>query len=231
MPTETTRSDDRLALLADELDADAAARGAVYAVLATTTEQPSRETYDALADGTFEAELRRLVDHTSLTVPVATLATADDYETLCARFNDLFHLGNSTYRDRSDGTLDAEGPPVSPYESRYREDVSWDDVNLDLARAYDYFGLAVDESTRRHHDHARLQLEFAGYLCRREAAVGADAASARLDFLHRHLTVLASGMADRVVDEPGTDVYGPLLSFLASFAAADADDLQRRIES
>jgi DMSO reductase family type II enzyme chaperone len=216
--------------LADEIDRDAAARAGVYAALAKAMDEPSEELAAAMASGGFAAGLRDLVAKTDLDVSVPAIETEDDHETLCARFNDLFRVGHARYTDRTDGSLEASGPPVPLYESSYREQVSWNDVNLDLARAYDYFGLEVDQSNRQHHDHARLELGFASYLCRREAAVDETAARARLDFHDRHLGVLATGMREAIEDEPGTDVYGPLLAFFEAFVDADVEDIAGRVE-
>jgi len=212
-----------------DADPDAAARGALYALLARATTEPDPDLYQALASGALDAECRALLDRTDLDVEPPDLTVSEDRETVCARFNDLFEVGHTTIEDRTDGTIDAQGPAVSLYESAYRPEASWNDVNLDLARAYDYFGVAVDEERRENHDHLRLELEFAGYLCRREAAVDPDAAAARLDFLDRHLAVLAEGVADAVADEPGTGVFGELAAFTERFVAADTDDLDARL--
>ncbi|WP_226013456.1 molecular chaperone TorD family protein [Halomicrobium salinisoli] len=229
------------------VDADAAARGALYALVARGMTDPDPELYDALASGALDDECRRLLDRTTLQIAPPDLTTDEDRETVSARFNDLFVVGHAADGDGANGTVDADGPAVSLYESRYRSDASWNDVNLDLARAYDYFGLAVDEERREHHDHLRLELEFAGYLCRREAAVDADgaasgasrppaehpadgAARARLDFLDRHLVVLADGVADALAAEPGTGVFGELTDFCRRLVEADANDLADRLE-
>ncbi|MGB9966283.1 molecular chaperone TorD family protein [Halobacterium hubeiense] len=217
--SDASRRDRDWDALAADVDADAAARAAVYEQLAATMTEPGDDLYAALDDDRFGAELRELVGRTALDVSVPELGTDDDYDTACARFNDLFHVGTG------DG-----GPPVPPYETSYRDDVSWRDVNVDLARAYDYFGLEVDTETRDHHDHVRLELSFAGYLCRREAAVGDGAADARLDFHDRHLASFLDAMADRVASEPGAGVYEPLLSFAAAFADRDRADLAGRAE-
>ncbi|MFB6139817.1 MAG: molecular chaperone TorD family protein [Halosimplex sp.] len=213
-----------------DADADAAARGALYALVARAATEPDPELHDALASGALDRECRRLLDRTSLDVAPPDLTTDDDRETVCARFNDLFVIGHTTVEDRTDGTIDAEGPSVSLYESGYRPEASWNDVNLDLARAYDYFGVAVDTERRENHDHYRLEAEFAGYLCRREAAVDPDAARARLDFLDRHFAVLTEGVADALADEPGTGYYGELAAFARRLVAADTDDLADRLE-
>ncbi|WP_251343321.1 molecular chaperone TorD family protein [Haloplanus halophilus] len=213
------------------IDRDAAARGTVYATLARAFRHPDREFRDAAASGTLRDDLSRCLDHTGLDVAVPSLATDDDYETLAARYNDLFEVGYAEYEDRTDGTLDSEGPPVPLYESKYRPDHSWNDVNLDLARAYDYYGLEIDAADRDNHDALRYELEFAGYLARREAAMaGSDAAAARLDFHDRHLGHAAAGIAERMVDEPGTDVYGELAALLEAFVRADRNDLATRLE-
>jgi DMSO reductase family type II enzyme chaperone len=130
--------------------------------------------------------------------------------------------------DRTDGTIESQGPPVSLYESDYRPEVSWNDVNLDLARAYEYFGCQVDQDDRDNHDNLRIQLEFVGYLCRREAAVDPDVARARLDFHDRHLRVVVDGVASALAEEPGTGYYGTLADFLDRFSAADVEDLAER---
>jgi DMSO reductase family type II enzyme chaperone len=213
-----------------ELDPDAAARGTVYATLADAFEHPTEAFHEAAATGRLGTDLSRCLERTTLDVSVPDLRTADDYETLAARYNDLFELGFGEYEDRTDGTLSSEGPPVPLYESKYRPDQSWNDVNLDLARAYDYYGLEVGGDGRDNHDALRYELEFAGYLARREAAVGSDAAAARLDFHDRHLGHAAAGIADRLEDEPGTDVYGALGTLLEAFVRADRNDLAARLE-
>jgi DMSO reductase family type II enzyme chaperone len=214
----------------DGLDEDAAARGAVYATLAKAFEYPEESFHSAAADGTLEADLNACLDRTTLDVSVPSLTTDDDYETLAARYNDIFELGYSEYTDRTDGSLEAEGPPVPLYESKYRSDHSWNDVNLDLSRAYSYYGLEIDQDERDNHDALTYELEFAGYLARREAAVGEDAAIARLDFHDRHLGHAAAGVADRLADEPGTDIYGGFGELLEAFVRADRNDLAERLE-
>lgn len=211
-------------------DTDAGARGAVYALLARAFAPPDADLHRAFTDGSFPTEVRTLLDETSLDVEVPQFATDDDSDLLSARYNDLFVIGFSEYLDRTDGTLDANEPPVPLHESSYREDVSWNDVNLDLARAYDYFGVGIPEERREHHDHVRLLLEFAGFLARHEATVSEDAALARLDFLDRHLGVAVEGIADRIADEPGTGAYGALARLCDDVTAADRVDLARRLE-
>lgn len=213
-----------------DADRDAAARGALYALVARAMTEPDADLYDALESGALDRECRRLLDRTTLDVEPPDLTTDDDHETLCARYNDLFVIGHTTVEDRTDGTIDSTGPSVSLYESGYRPEASWNDVNLDLARAYDYFGVEVDTDQRENHDHLRLELEFAGYLCRREAAVDDGAARARLDFLDRHLAVLTEGVADALADEPGTSYYGELGAFCRRLVAADTEDLAARLE-
>ncbi|WP_276271399.1 molecular chaperone TorD family protein [Haloarcula litorea] len=215
---------------AGDLDPDAAARGTVYRALAEAFRYPDEDFHAAAADGSLARDLRACLDRTPLDVAVPDLTTDDDYETLAARYNDVFELGYSEYTDRTDGSLDAEGPPVPLYESKYRPDQSWNDVNLDLARAYSHYGLEIDQDQRDNHDALAYELEFAGYLARREAAVGDDAAAARLDFHDRHLGHAAAGVADRLADEPGTGVYGPLGDLLEGFVRADRNDLADRLE-
>lgn len=216
--------------LVEDVESETAARGAVYALAARAFAEPDDDLYGALADGSLDEEFAALVDRTALDVDSPDLTVEDDQDTLAARYNDLFVVGYSEVIDGTDGTIDSQGPPVSLYESAYRSEVSWNDVNLDLARAYEFFGVEIDQDDRRHHDHVRLELEFAGYLCRVAAAVDDDAERARLDFHDRHLTVLLSGLRDALDEEPGTSVYGRLASFLAAFASADVDDLAERLQ-
>jgi DMSO reductase family type II enzyme chaperone len=214
----------------DDVDRTAAARGGVYALLARAFRDPDEAFYDALTDGTLDATLRSLLDDSGLDVAAPTLATTDDYDTLCARYNDLFVVGFSEVVDPMDGTMSSQGPAVPLYESDYRPNVSWNDVNLDLARAYEFFGVNVDQTDRDNHDHLRLELEFVGYLCRQAAVGHADIHRARLDFLDRHLRVLAPGVEKRLESEPGTDIYGEFASFLDRFSRADVDDLAERFD-
>jgi DMSO reductase family type II enzyme chaperone len=216
--------------LTETLETDAAARGAVYALVGRAFREPDDELYDALADGSVAEEFETLLERTDLDVEPPDSHVGDDHETLSARYNDLFVVGYSEVLDRTDGTVDHQGPPVSLYESAYRAEASWNDVNLDLARAYEYFGVQVHEDRRRNHDHLRLQLEFMGYLCRREAAVDPDVAAARLDFHDRHLRVVTQGVADALAGESGTGLYGELAAFLDRFTAADVEDLDARVE-
>ncbi|WP_137283280.1 molecular chaperone TorD family protein [Halorussus salinisoli] len=229
-----TNSDDADAagrLRQADLDADAAARGGLYALLARAFEHPDEAFYEALADADLREQVESLVERTPLSVPVESLDTDDDFDTLCARYNDVFVLGYAEYEDRTDGSLSTDEPPVPLYESAYRPNASWNDVNLDLARAYDYYGLQPDESDREHHDHLRLQLEFAGYLARREAAFdGDDDAIARFDFLDRHLRILVEGVVERTRDEPNTGAYGQFAELLDAFTAADRRDLAARLD-
>lgn len=211
-----------------DIDQEVAARGAVYALAARTFTEPDDDLYRELDAGAIDEEMTKLLDRTTLSVESPDLSVTDDHETLSARYNDLFVVGYTEVVDKTDGTIDSRGPPVSLYESDYRTEVSWNDVNLDLARAYEYFGLEVNQNQRRNHDHLRLQLEFMGYLCRREAAVDASIADARLDFQDRHLRVVVSGIADALDSEPGTGLYGRLADFLDRFTAADTEDLAAR---
>jgi DMSO reductase family type II enzyme chaperone len=228
--TGTTADETRrdLTALADEIVTDAGARGGVYALAASAFDQPSETFYRELAAGRVDDQFAALIDRCGLDVEPPDTTVTEDRETVAARFNDLFVVGYSEVIDKTDGTVENHGPPVSLYESDYRSEVSWNDVNLDLARAYEYFGCQVDRETRRNHDHVRLQLEFMGYLCRREAAVDRSVAGARLDFHDRHLRVVTEGIADALGEEPGTGLYGRLAEFLDRFTAADVDDLAAR---
>lgn len=212
----------------DDMNIPATARGTIYALLAGTFVDPDDELYQSIQNGELETEFATLLDRSDLDVTAPDFPVTDDRETLSARYNDLFTVGYSEVIDKTDGTMQNYGPPVSLYESAYRSDVSWNDVNLDLARAYEYFGCQVNQETRRNHDHLRLQLEFMGYLCRREATIDPDIARARLDFHDRHLRVIVSGIADTLASEPGTGFYGHLADFMDRFTAADVNDLAAR---
>jgi DMSO reductase family type II enzyme chaperone len=211
------------------LEPDAAARGTVYALLASAFEHPTEDLHEALAAD--DLPLDDLLARTPLDVDTDAVETDDDYETLCARYNDLFVIGYSEYEDRTDGTLSTDEPPVPLYESSYRPEASWTDVNLDLARAYDYYGVRPAMNNREHHDSLVLQLEFAGYLARREAiADGPDAARARLDLLDRHLRVLVEGVVERIDNETNTGAYGQFARLLDEFTVADRAALLERLE-
>jgi DMSO reductase family type II enzyme chaperone len=214
----------------EDVDPDAATRGVVYRTLAVAFRHPDESFHRAAAEGDVDADIRQCLARTPLDIEAPALTTDDDYETLAARYNDIFELGYSEYEDRTDGSLESSGPPVPLYESKYRPNTSWNDVNLDLARAYEHYGLEIDQDQRDNHDALAYELEFAGYLCRRAAAVGEGAAAARLDFHDRHLGHLAAGVAERLDEEPGTGLYGPLGTLLERFVRADRNDLATRLE-
>lgn len=227
MPTDILRTDPELPA---EIDEDAATRGAIYALLARAFETPDEAFYDALIGGELAEQVESFVEKTSLAIEPIELSTDDDEETLNARFNDLFAIAYSSAEDPSTGEPTMK-PAISLYESSYRPNVSWNDVNLDIARAYDYFGVTVDGENREHHDHVRLELQFVGYLARREAAAdGESAAAARRDFLDRHLLVVADGIREATAQESGTDVYGAFVDLLWAFAKADFADLETRLD-
>ncbi|WP_416841343.1 molecular chaperone TorD family protein [Haloferax sp. DFSO52] len=214
----------------EHVDRAAVARGGVYTLMAKLLDEPDESTYERLNSGEIQEMVERLVDASGLAVDPPNLTVEDDHDTLCARFNDLFTVGYAEYEDRTDGSLNAEGPAVSLYESSYRPEASWNDVNLDLARAYSYFGVEIDQSSRDNHDYLPYQLEFAGYLARQEAAGAADVAKARLDLCDRHLHVVTGGLAERISEEPGTALFGEVAAFVDRFVTADQQDLAERYE-
>ena len=200
-------------------DPVSAARGTLYGTLAGLFQEPDEQTFEALSDGTLVRDIDQLLDHAALDVETPSLVTTDDYELLCARFNDIFAVG---YPD----------PPVALYESEYAGEGQWDEINLDLARAYDYFGVEVDESSREHHDHLQLELEFAGYLSRIAAMEGDDAVRrARRDFLNRHLGPLVAAIDGAMEDEVETGIYDDLVAFANAFVTADLADLESRVDA
>jgi DMSO reductase family type II enzyme chaperone len=218
----------RPATLPEGVAPEPSARGAIYALCSRIFTDPDDELYALLADGTVTEECRELLEHTTLSVEPPNLTVSEDHETLSARFNDLFVIGYSEVVDKTDGTMNNQGPPVSLYESDYRTEVSWNEINVDLARAYEFFGCEVDSEIRRNHDHLKLELEFMSYLCRREAAVDPGVAAARIDFHDRHLRVFADGLAAAVADEAGTGLFGRAADFLDRFTKADIEELATR---
>lgn len=199
-------------------DPAAAARGTIYGTLARLFEEPDESLFEALTDGSIAADVELLVERSGLEVVVPTMVTDDDYDLLCARFNDIFAVG---YPD----------PPVPLYESEWAGEETWNNVNLDLARAYDYFGVEVNEDEREHHDHLVLELEFAGYLARLAAATDDDGVRrARRDFLDRHLAAFLESMADAMESEVETGIYDDVVAFADRFVRADAADLEGRLD-
>lgn len=220
--------DDRLH--PDEVRADPAARGVLYQSLARAFEHPTEALHASLADGGVRNGLSDAIAQTTLDVSVPDLDSRDDYEGLSARYNRLFALGNAVVTDRTDGSVEKDGPVVSLYESSHRDDATWDTINEDLARAYEYYGLSVDEDERDHHDNLGLQLEFAGYLARREALGEDAAAAARRDFLDRHLTVFAASLREELAEAEAADVYADLAILLDRVVTADHAALADRLE-
>lgn len=200
-------------------DASEAARGTVYGTLAALYEEPDETMFQALADGRVAAEIDELLEYADVDVTVPSLSTDDDYELLCARFNDVFEIG---YPD----------PPVPLYESSHRSESEWNDINLDLARAYDYFGVSIDETVRDHHDHLQLELEFAGYLARLAATDdGTGVRRARRDFLDRHLEPFVTSVATAIDDEVETGIYSGVVALTDAFVTADLADLESDTET
>ncbi|MFB6114194.1 MAG: molecular chaperone TorD family protein [Halodesulfurarchaeum sp.] len=211
--------------LADTTDADLpvdgedVARGTLYEVLATLFDEPEAWLYEAMVDGSFRVDLEHLTDRSGLDVDVPAFDPVDDHELLCARFNDLFAVGYPQ-------------PAVPLYESDHVEDPDWHDVNLDLARAYDYFGVEIDSDHRDHHDHLVIELEFAGYLSRLAATSGSDDAErARRDFLSRHLLPFLESVTTAVEDEVETGIYDDVTAFALAVAETDYATLDSTLSS
>ncbi|WEL21423.1 molecular chaperone TorD family protein [Halorhabdus sp. BNX81] len=225
---EKTPQGDRLDR--EEIAADPAARGVVYQTLATAFEHPTEELHAGLLAGQVKNGMQDALEATALDVSVPEFAPGEGYERLSARYNRLFALGSAVVTDRTDGSVDKEGPAVSLYESSHRDDATWQTINVDLARAYEHYGLSVDTEERDHHDNLGLQLEFAGYLARREALGEADAGAARRDFLDRHLTVFAESLRDSLESTDVAGVYADLATLLEQFVVADHADLADRYD-
>ncbi|MEF8772076.1 molecular chaperone TorD family protein [Halodesulfurarchaeum sp.] len=198
-------------------DNAAVARGTVYGTLAKLYQEPTEDLFEALADGSLFEELERLVERTELDVEVPSVQTTDDYELLCARFNDLFVVG---YPD-----------PVIPRHESEHVETPWNEVNLDLTRVYDYFDVEIDQSEREHHDFLVIELEFAGYLSRLASTGQADARRARADFLDRHLKPFVDGLEAGIEDEVETGIYDDVVAFTADFVRADYQNLTETLEA
>lgn len=209
--------------LAATVDRDLAARSALYGLLVRAFDNPDEEVHAGAVDGSLQAEAETYVDQSALTVDVPAVETDATHEDFSGTYNRLFTLGHAEYVDRTDGSMETEGPPVPLYESKYR-DADWQDVNVDLARAYDYFGVSVDTDRRDHHDNIRLELEFAAYLARREAAGEADAGRARRDLLDRHLVPFAGALRERLAEVEG-GFYADLALLLDRVVTADREAL------
>lgn len=196
-----------------------AARGTIYGTLASLFTDPDQEQYETLADGQLGRDLEVLLEHAGLDLTVPPMVPVDDHELLSARFNDVFEVG---YPE----------PPVSLYESDHVTDGQWDDVNLDLARVYDFFGVGIDEAERDHHDHLQLELEFAGYLARLAAATDDEGVRrARRDFLDRHLGPFVEAVDDALADEVETGIYGDVVAFTRAFVTAELEDLDSTLDT
>ena len=188
-----------------------AAVGTVYNVLARLFEEPTAALFDALDEGTLQTELEAYLETAGFdeAVTVPDLSPEDDRDLLAARFNDIFVVG---YPE----------PPVPLYESAYYSESQWEGVNVDLARAYEFFGVSIDEEEREHHDHLVIELEFAGYLARLAAIEDReDVRNARRDFLDRHLQEFAENLQSAIEDEPETGIYDDLVAFFLEFVEAD----------
>lgn len=212
-----------------DVEQDPAARGVLYQTFARAFEHPTAELFETIAEGRFGAGIEDALADTRLDVTVPPLATPADAQTLSTQYNRLFVLGHTVVTDRTDGSVENEGPAVSLYESGHRDDATWETINVDLARAYEHYGLSVNPDERDHHDNLRLQLEFAGYLARREALGDNAAAAARRDFLDRHLTVFASSLRE-ALSEADDGVYAALATVLDRLVNADHADLTARLD-
>jgi len=208
---------------------DPAARGVLYQTLARAFAHPTEAFHAALGAGRIGSGIRDAITQTRLDVTVPDLSPAEDYQDLSARYNHVFALGMTATTDRTDGSVEKEGPAVSLYESSHRDDATWETINVDLARAYEYYDLSVNTDERDHHDNLGLQLEFAGYLARREALGEDDAAAARRDLLDRHLTVFTSSLREELVELDTAGVYTELATLLERVVAADHADLTDRL--
>lgn len=205
-------------------DHDAVARSGLYALLARAFDNPDPEFHAAAADGSLTTEIDTYIEQSSLSVSASGIETTQTHEQLCGTYNGLFTIGHAEYVDRTDGSMESEGPPVPLYESKYR-DASWEDINVDLARAFDHFGVSVDTEQRDHHDNIRLELEFAAYLARREGVGEAGAGRARRDLLDRHLQPFATALVDRLADVEG-EFYADLARLLVAVVERDLTHLR-----
>ncbi|MFB6266565.1 MAG: molecular chaperone TorD family protein [Halodesulfurarchaeum sp.] len=209
----TTQSDPAIADVAD------GAIGGIYGLLARRFEEPDRDGFEALRSARIEDELQSLVDRAGLAVTVPSLVPESDYDLHCARFNDIFTVG---YPE----------PPVPLYESAYHDEGRWEEINVDLARAYSYFDVSIDQDRREHHDHLVVELEFVGYLARLAAVRDDDRVRrARRDLLERHLLPFARNLADAIDDEVETGIFDAQVRFLRAVVEADLERLEARLDA
>lgn len=208
------------AAAATRVEPGAAARSALYALLARAFTYPEGELAEGFADGTLMHELAAAVaelpyplEH-ALEVPPRVEA-----EPLKLTFTALFDTVGAS-------------PRVSMLERRYLTDRPEPALWEDLLRFYGYFGLSfADADPVVGPDHLALELEFMHYLTFLEAGSSASAPDCRRaarDFLARHLGAWSGAFASAVAAAGDAAPYDRLAALLAAFVDAERMELEER---
>ncbi len=166
---------------------DAAARSALYRLLAYGFRFPTAEFFEALSGGGYRETLHEAINAASfargarLDGALAWLSGLNvDFEGFCAEYIRLFEVGAARGK-----------PPCPLYGGEYTHRPRLD-VLEELVRFYSYFDLALSEADRELPDHITVELEFLHYLAFRENRAlesGLDPSPfrrAQADFLERH---------------------------------------------
>lgn len=125
-------------------------------------------------------------------------------------------------------------PDCPPYETQYGEGGSFrlTETLADLGALYGAFGLETGEGDRRP-DHLPVELEFASFLCLKEALAaergeeqGREVCrAARARFASRHLATWLPSFAAALARKAPGSYWAGLAASAAAFAFMDADDL------
>ncbi len=205
-------------------------RSELYRTLAASFRFPSREFFEAVASGEFQAAFLRLlraapfqVPHLELTLhPFAGLD--GDLDKLCSEYIRLFEVGNERSK-----------PPCPLYGGEYAVRPRLD-VMEELVRFYGYFDLALSDSDRELPDHISVELEFLHYLAFRESHSldsGGDYHSlrrAQADFIERHPASWIPRMRERLEAHRAPAFFLGLVALTAAILNADLGYL-RSIET
>ncbi len=194
------------------LSAHAAARSALYRLLAEALAFPSAELAASVAAGRFLTGLERELDVLRFAPALdgdARAAISDPAltrEEMEAEYIRLFEVGPGR-------------PPCPPYEGSHRSGRM--KIMEELVRFYDYFGLRTLPGDLP--DHLCAELEFLHYLTFREAETGGLAQRsyrlAQRDFLERHLCRWLPRLRLRLEAAGPSPFYRSLIGFVADFCA------------
>ncbi len=213
----------RLEGLSSRDELAAAARSSIYRRLAEAFAFPSSALVDAVASGSYLADLLSETSALAFDLPLdeeAKAALADpglDYDELQQEYIRLFEVGPGR-------------PPCPPYEGSHRHGRM--KIMEELVRFFEHFGLKAQSGDQP--DHICSELEFMHYLAFKEAAAlssqGPTVAFvlAQRDFLSRHLALWLPRLVARLeVLEP--PLFYRLLARLAGeFVAGDLAELKGR---